>query len=545
MMKKGKMLLTLGLSALLALSSVGCGSKEAANTEKENVKESTTSTDTKKEESKEEAKSQHYDIKIGLWNSGDFGSDEYAEMINEKFNVSVEFENFSFADYLQKLNVAASSGNLPDMFAHPAWSNPDTRVTFFSWAEQEVIQPIPEDLSAYPNIRNVMDNYDFLRTSDGNHYMIPRIAWQPENAFMSQALWVRKDWMENLGITKMPETLDEVYELLRAFTFDDPDGNGKDDTYGLTKGVEELWVFNAYQTEYLNWIEEDGKFIPGMVSKNNIPAIEFLKRLYDEGILDPDYATLRDVQGMDKFASGKVGVIGWTTEAYHLKENLVDKMKKINPEWGPEIIDIIGPVASELGDPITNPFDNYWSGTLFNGALEEGKLARCLEIYDYLLSDEALEIGRFGFEGEHFAKNGDAYESLLPVDPATNLPKNLNTVLPTTGIKTLVTWDVDGRWLQPSMPKVCVELEQKAYKFNKEFENTIDARTRYITTPAVSDMQINDLYWETVYKCVMASDDVEADFNAFVDNVMKNKGVAKAIEEFNAEADRLGVKAQR
>ena len=31
----------------------------------------------------------------------------------------------------------------------------------------------------------------------------------------------------------MPETLDDFYEVLKAFKEKDPDGNGKDDTYGM------------------------------------------------------------------------------------------------------------------------------------------------------------------------------------------------------------------------------------------------------------------------------------------------------------------------
>ncbi|MCT4687123.1 extracellular solute-binding protein [Vallitalea sp.] len=527
-MKKIKVVLSICL-IITILASVGCG--KTADKDNEAVSSNGG-----------EATNKHYNIKIGLWDSANYGDDDIAEYLNEKFNVTLSFENFSWADYLQSLNVAASSESLPDMFAHPAWSNVDTRTTFFQWIQHEVIKPLPEDLSEYKNISALMKDFEFLRTREGSHYMLPRTAWKPENAFVSQAMWVRKDWMENVGITKMPTDSEELYELLKAFTYDDPDGNGKDDTYGITKGGEDLWVLNMFQIEDANWIEEDGRYIPGKISKRNIDAIKYLKRLYDEGIIDPDYTTIRPEQGMDKFISGKVGAIAYTSEAYHFKENLVDKMMKINSEWGPDVVDIIAPVATEYGDPVVNSFDNYWSGTLFKGSMDDDKMKRCLEIYDFLLSEEGLELGRFGLEDKHFEMDGDNYKSLLPIDPDTNLPKTLTLEQPTAGIKALVTWDVDGRWLEPSMPERCIELEKKAHDLLVPYERDIDPRVRYISTPAVDSMQIGDIYREMLFKGFMGTTDIEKHFNDYLKNVYDNYNMQEVIDEFNEEVRKQGIK---
>ena len=49
----------------------------------------------------------------------------------------------------------------------------------------------------------------------------------------AELMYVRKDWLDRLGL-EPPETLEEYYEVIRAFTLDDPDGNGVQDTIGLT-----------------------------------------------------------------------------------------------------------------------------------------------------------------------------------------------------------------------------------------------------------------------------------------------------------------------
>ena len=48
---------------------------------------------------------------------------------------------------------------------------------------------------------------------------------------------IRQDWLDNLGLD-MPETFEEFKEVMRAFTEDDPDGNGVDDTYGFVSSYQ-------------------------------------------------------------------------------------------------------------------------------------------------------------------------------------------------------------------------------------------------------------------------------------------------------------------
>ena len=66
-------------------------------------------------------------------------------------------------------------------------------------------------------------------TFDGNLYAIPR---GEDNSSQANLLWIRQDWLEDLNL-EAPKTLDDVLTIMRAFTNDDPDGNGEKDTYQL------------------------------------------------------------------------------------------------------------------------------------------------------------------------------------------------------------------------------------------------------------------------------------------------------------------------
>ena len=45
-------------------------------------------------------------------------------------------------------------------------------------------------------------------------------------------LWLRKDWMDALGLEE-PETMEDAIEIVRAFVEQDPGGNGAGNTIGL------------------------------------------------------------------------------------------------------------------------------------------------------------------------------------------------------------------------------------------------------------------------------------------------------------------------
>ena len=63
---------------------------------------------------------------------------------------------------------------------------------------------------------------------DGQIIGIPR-----SRAIGRNGLGYRTDWAEAVGITEAPKTVEDVYDMLYKFTYDDPDGNGANDTYGL------------------------------------------------------------------------------------------------------------------------------------------------------------------------------------------------------------------------------------------------------------------------------------------------------------------------
>jgi len=514
-MKAGRLLSALiAASALISLAA--CGSKDPVNTE---------SVDANDLSVKQE-------IKIGMWDSAKWGNDDIAKYIEEKLNIEIIPVALSTVDYIEKLNISAAGGTLPDMFMHPGYSGYTS--TLNKWIADEVIKALPSDLSPYPEIEALMQRYDFMKQG-GKHYFIPRTVFtDPANTYYTPALWVRKDWMDNLGIKSAPADMDEFYDLLVRFTNDDPDQNGKDDTYGVTPGLNLEWVFFAHGIDISGYIKEDGKWIPGMLSKYNNEPIKLIKKMYDENVLDKDFATMKLADSENNFCSGRCGVVYLVGESGPLQYVSLAKLTAVKKDFDAKTdLDILPPPQVKGKQYLCTQNYNFAQGTMFNADMSEEKLARCLKLYDYLLSDEGVILGRFGVEGISFKYEGGKIVSLLPTD-STGTAKWIGDVYPTFQITRVARWDADGAWVDPTVKPEFVDLAKKVKNLYGPKMNEKKPEIDFKSTPSKDRWNINDYFWENVFKMVLNSDNIDKSWNDFRNFVLTQKNGQKLIDEINS-----------
>lgn len=139
--------------------------------------------------------------------------------------------------------------------------------------------------------------------------------------------YIREDWLENLGLA-VPETWDELVRVMEAFTFEDPDGNGIDDSYGYTDvaAASQDWynrlIFGEGRVE-IYWDEQEGRWVDGFTRPSTRVALIRLKDLYDRGIIDPGVPTNTTYAARTKFINGQAGI--FTYWANHWARNLQDR----------------------------------------------------------------------------------------------------------------------------------------------------------------------------------------------------------------------------
>ena len=122
------------------------------------------------------------------------------------------------SDQDTKINTAAASNSLPDIFMV-------SRDTWYKLVQAGLIAKVDDLLPLMP-VRTASHYSDpdrnRLATVDGSMYGLPDPGAMP----MTDGLVIRQDWLDKLKLTA-PTTMDEFLTVAKAFTFDDPDGDGK------------------------------------------------------------------------------------------------------------------------------------------------------------------------------------------------------------------------------------------------------------------------------------------------------------------------------
>ncbi len=204
-----------------------------------------------------------------------------------------------------KLSASIMSGNYPD-FIH---LSANELADYANFALTGVIADITDVYEEYASaeLKAYLGADDGLTLDslmiNGRLYGIPKIMNTYESA---PVMFVRQDWLDNLGLS-MPKTMEELKAVAHAFTYNDPDGNGENDTYGLAMdGVDVLTggigSFNGFFNGYGAYLGPDGlAFIDdgngnitwgGTNADGMKQALQLLQEMYKDGTLAKDFITM-------------------------------------------------------------------------------------------------------------------------------------------------------------------------------------------------------------------------------------------------------------
>ncbi|QKE72882.1 extracellular solute-binding protein [Arthrobacter citreus] len=221
---------------------------------------------------------------------------------------------------------------------------------------------------------------------------------------------IREDWLEKLNL-KEPKTLDDYYNVFKAFKEQDPDGNGKNDTYGLsTAGLNDIQGFlSAAGVKYKYVIDENGKRTIPIATEKAVPVLEWFAKLYKEGLIDPNFATNDTGKMRELFLTDRVGTVtywdAWVGMFNNIKKvddpNTSFVAKGISGAEGPD-----GKVMLHRGDqsiwaiPVNAEHSDTAMKFLEFWHSKEGNILSTLGIkdYDYKVTDGKYELTNTGKE---------------------------------------------------------------------------------------------------------------------------------------------------
>ncbi|TCM89108.1 putative aldouronate transport system substrate-binding protein [Paenibacillus sp. BK033] len=241
-----------------------------------------------------------YDRGLIAASEGTMEKNRWTQWINENSPTSVKFTAIPRTESKQKLNTLFASGSAPDLIFE---FDPNIKNPLY---DQKQLMPLDDMINQYSTTyKKLLEDNPILKQvsvkSDGKIYEFGKL----NEAIPQFIIAIRQDWLDKLNLA-MPKTTEEMYQVAKAFTEQDPDGNGKKDTYGLNVGPGLGDIFGGTNLSN-SYKDENGTLV--RTWDNFEEYIDFTKRLYDEGIIDKDYITDNNgAKARQDFLNGKTGM---------------------------------------------------------------------------------------------------------------------------------------------------------------------------------------------------------------------------------------------
>ncbi|MFB5760389.1 extracellular solute-binding protein [Paenibacillus medicaginis] len=441
-------------------------------------------------------------------------TDTVLNKIEEKTNTDIQFSWIPDASKEERVNTALASNSLADIVTLTILDNSSVRNALKSGMFWEV-EPY---LDEYPNLAKISEDTRRSASIGGKLYGVP---FQKDLA--RNGITIRKDWLDKLGL-ELPKTTDDLKAIAKAFTEQDPDGNGVADTTGFVDRND--LIYGAFKTlgSYFgvpnNWkVSEDGKMTPEFETQEYIDTMNFMKELFDNGYINKDFAVTAKTDQQQKFAQGKAGIY---VGALFDSKNLLNMAKGVQDNMELEVVNNVTSTGSESDRAI-------WAANNGIGGLiafprsevkDEAELKRILKFINDLMDEEVYALMTYGIEGTHYTVDADNATTITDTD----------------------LWQQEVQPLSSSRPKEygydihdADPLKQKSEKLIKENAEHAVLNPAYSLdseTFTTQGSELQKIITDATYKYILGESSLE-DFKASVEN-WKKSGGNRMIEEYEA-----------
>lgn len=338
------------------------------------------------------------DENTGRYGSGeDINNNPMVNLAVEKLGIKMETTLLGgdAGNYDTKLRLALTgSEDLPDVF--PVYGTQ----MIADMIESGRAKDITNDIERYmpERLKEIYQQFPetyYPLTKDGKIYGIACCPALTEG----QVMIIRQDWLDNLGL-KAPTNMDEFESVIKAFTEDDPDGNGKKDTYGFTYSGNDLyntgWVadpvslFSANSGKFIPgaWREdENGNLMYGSIHEGNRKTLERMAQWHANGWIFQEAAATGAWDAMNQFTEGKAGIFIGRPWAI----NSVRDVTTVAPD---AVITAYPNICQDNGDPTYQAAQVNDGWLMFNADFEH--MDKFFEYYDWIY-DAAFGTGDFQY----------------------------------------------------------------------------------------------------------------------------------------------------
>lgn len=343
--------------------------------------------------------------------------------------------------------------------------------------------------------------------------------------------FIRKDWLDKLGITlrrtdsgALQATPEELHDVLSRFQAASPGGADAGAamlrSYGTTYWPLLLIMEAFWRQEELT--DEDRFALPFFLYPGAREGYRYLNRLYNEGLLNRDFAYFADddrAEYIGAILSGQVGF--WINDSWFgMRSNaVIPTLETINPDAEVVALDIV----NENGRPAYK-YMYPDSGMIVFVPAQSKHLNAAVRYMNLLATPEVDYTLRYGVEGEHYT-----LEYGIPV--AIDESYNARTMVSSTDLSLMyngcayLEGNLAMRLDLSMLPEGCRALRLQSYDVGTANGFQVPQVTAYI--PAVNQYSsaLDTAERRLLVKTIMCAPDVfDLTWEECVDSYMRAGG---------------------
>ena len=309
--------------------------------------------------------------------------------------------------------LLAAANNLPDIFGgqdNMAWLGTVDPAS-------SMLRPIPESaFEWYPYALDMLMGSDNIRRqydSTGYWWGIPRYRDDDTRTNYIRASWmIRMDYAVAVGYSPSwrPQTMEDLARLWQDIADGDPAGNGRQ-VYGISGGI---WSPHfAPWVNFRHWVEEDGRWILGELSRDAYEGALFYNRLVRSGAIDPEFSVAGRGTPADVLAAGSFA----TALVQNQQFDGQNVFNWHNNQWKPNNPDldfyenvIFVPAAlpkDSRSQAFAAQYPNDEHRTVFSARVSDEVMYRLMAVIEWASTEEGRDIVNYGLPGDAFEiRNG-------------------------------------------------------------------------------------------------------------------------------------------
>lgn len=335
------------------------------------------------------------------WFVTDWGTNLVSKEITKRTGVDVNFIT-PIGSEEEKVKALIASDSLPDLITL-GWWDPQLQVMI----DNGMVYALNELADQYdPDLYQVTDPavMNWYTQEDGNIYGYPNSAYTPEdvekhdNIAANLTFLVRKDMYEAIGSPDMT-TKEGFYHAICEAAKQFPEVNGEPLIPLGGDGFDETGcrAFDQYLQNFLAIpYEKDGKYYDRNTDPEYLSWLKLLRKLNEEGYLQPDIFVDQRTQISEKIAEGRYFCI------IYQRTDMADQQKMLYATDPDSIYMAVDGPKNENGDEhiLSTAGVTGWTVTMISKNCKDPEKA--IKLLDFLMSKEGQMLTSVGVEGETY-----------------------------------------------------------------------------------------------------------------------------------------------